>query len=281
MATAVSIENLSVTYRRRWGSESVDALRDLDLSVAAGEVVAVLGPNGSGKTTLLEVLAGGLAPTRGTAAILGHSPDDRALVRRVGYQPEGPLPFASLPGRRFLQHLGAMMRLPSAELADRVESCLTALDLQGFAARPVGTYSTGTARRLAIASALLCDPEVLLLDEPTSGLDPLATSRVLELLAERAQAGVAVLMASHHLSEVEQICDRLYLLESGVCRATGTLEELLGTDRHELVIEGFDDARAAEAAAAIERAGGKIVRQGRERQPLFSVFRNLLRGQGD
>lgn len=275
MDPAVSVQGLCVTYRRRLRSPAVCALDHLDLEAGRGEIVGVLGPNGSGKTSLLQVLSGSLAPTAGSARILGLGPADRQLVPRVGYQPEGPLPFPMLSAWELLGYLGDMMRLPTAETRQRTETWLERFGLQSAAHRPIGTYSTGMARRLAVAAALLSDPEVLLLDEPTSGIDPDGSLTVLEVLQERARSGGTVVMTSHHLQEVERTCRRVYLLEAGRCRAHGDLDELLGTGDRTLVLRGLDDEGLEAVRRSVAEHGGEVVEAGKQRQHLFALFRSL------
>ncbi len=264
-----------MTYRSRLRSPAVHAVRDLSLAARPGEIVGILGPNGSGKTTLLDVIAGSLAPTAGRVRVLGLPPSDRGLVRRVGYQPEGPLPFPALSGTEFLRYLGALMGLDNATTRARTGELLERFDLLGAQRRGIGTYSTGMSRRLALAAALLAEPEVLLLDEPTSGIDPTGSLRVLDVVREVAARGGTVVMASHHLQEVEQVCDSVFVLEGGTCRAHGSLDELLGTSHRTLVVRGLDDASVGKVRPSIEGAGGELVSVGRDRQHLFALFRDL------
>ena len=264
-----------MTFRRGLPSKAVRALRELDLEVHPGQVVGVLGPNGSGKTTLLQVLSGTLRPTAGTVRVLGRAPTDRALVQRVGFQPEGPLPFSTLSARDFLIFIADMMELPAAEVRQRADDWLGRLGLTEVARRPLGTFSTGMTRRLALAAAMLADPEVLLLDEPTSGLDPHGSLAVRDLVQAAAARGAAVLMASHDLQEVEQVCDTVYLLSGGRCRTHGRLDDLLGTDAHAFVVGGLDEAGVARTTDAIQATGGEVLRVEREREHLFALYRRL------
>jgi ABC-2 type transport system ATP-binding protein len=280
MATAISLQQLAVTFRGRGKANPVVALQPLDLELPAGRIVGVLGPNGSGKTTLLRVLAGLQAPTAGRATVLGSDPTHPALRARVGFQPDGPLPLGVLSAPEFLAWVGAQLGLPDRESDDRAARWLDRLDLRHAGRRWVRTFSTGMCKRLALAAALLGDPEVLLLDEPTSGLDPLGSAVVMAILRERAASGGLVVMASHHLLEVEEICDEVIVLHGGVLRARGTLTELLGTDAHALIVRGLDDAALRELAAAAQGLGGEVLRTERERTHLFALFRRLHEATG-
>ena len=239
----------------------------------AGEIVGVLGPNGSGKTTLLRVLSGLLRPSAGRATVLGRDPADRSLVTQVGFQPEGPMPFPSLSGTEFLQYMGDLMRLAPATTRDSGKIWLERFGLGATGKKAIRHYSTGMLRRLALAAALLAKPQVLLLDEPTSGLDPDGSLLVMDILREQAADGCAVLLASHHVQEVEQICRRVYLFSAGRIAKEGTLDQLLGTGDTNLVVHGLDATGLAAVEAAVHEAGGTIVRRTEDREHLFALFR--------
>lgn len=266
-----------MSFRNRRGT--VAALQPFDLEVPTGRIVGVLGPNGSGKTTLLRVLAGLQRPTAGSATVLGLPPTHPDLRRRVGYQPEGALPFGVLSAPEFLAYAGAALGLPNQEADARAAHWLDRLDLRHAGARAVRTFSTGMQKRLALAAALLAEPGVLLLDEPTAGLDPLGSEVIMAVLRERRAAGTAVLLASHHLLEVEELCDEVVVLQDGALRLSGTLAELLGTGADTLVVRGLDADGLRQLAARARELGGDVVRQGRERQHLFALFRQLSAGR--
>ena len=189
MATAISVQQLSVRFG---GRRPVHALHPLDLAVDRGRIVGVLGPNGSGKTTLLRALAGLQPISGGTARILDLPPGHPELRRRFAFQPEGALPFGVLSAPEFLAWVGARLGLPNADADERAARWLARLDLEHAGRRWLRTFSTGMQKRLALAAALLGDPEVLLLDEPTAGLDPAGSATVIEILREYYDAvGIA------------------------------------------------------------------------------------------
>lgn len=275
MPASISVRDLSVTFRTGLRKPRVHALRDLSLEVQAGEIVSILGPNGSGKTTLLRVLAGVQRPTEGDVTVLDHDPTDRRLVQKVGFQPDEALPFPTLTGHEFLLYLCSLMGLSRVESKARTLHWLQRMSLGDDGSRALGQYSTGMQRRLALAGAMLADPKVLLLDEPTSGLDPEGSLLVMELLQDHIQRGGAILMASHHMQEVEQISSRVVVLAAGRKVAAGTLEELLATGDLRLVLRNLDEAGLAAVEAAVGNAGGEVVEKGRDRQHLFALFRRL------
>src|SRR5262245_3570284 len=273
MSAAISVRQLSVTYAGGFRRPAVRALQPLDFDLPKGAIVGVLGPNGSGKTTLLRVLAGLQRPTAGHAEVLGVPPTARALRRRVAYQPEGPPPIGVLTGRELLQWYGCQLELDNATVDARADQWLQRFDLEHARARRVRTYSTGMQRRLLLAAALLGEPEVLLLDEPTSGLDPLGSAIVMDVLRERAAAGASILMASHHLMEVEQLCSEVLVLLDGRCSARGTLDRLLDTGQRALVVRGLADGALPDVAAAIARHGGELLRTEPLHEHLYALFR--------
>jgi len=271
----VTIAARDVTLRYGRGRTAVAALAGVGLTCSRGEVFGVLGPNGSGKTTLLRVLAGELPPDSGSVSVLGRPAGARELVPRVGWQADGPVPFARLPANAWLLHQGALLRLPAQTARQRAGALLERLGLAGASERPIRTFSTGMRRRLALAGALLSEPEVLLLDEPTSGLDPMGSRLVLELLRAHAEAGGTVVLASHHLQEIEATCDRVCLLHRGTKIAEGALDDLLGTDVWRLEVRALPAEKRAAVQALAQAAGAEVLGWSRARRHLFELFREL------
>ena len=280
MAAAISAQQLAVTYARRGRTAAVSALRPLDLEITGGRIVGLLGANGSGKTTLLRVLAGLQVPSSGAVSVLGHDPGAKALRRRVAYQPEGPLPLDTLSALQFLQYVGAAIGLANAAADARAQALLQRLGLQDTGRRPLRTFSTGMSKRLNIAAALLPEPELLLLDEPTSGLDPFGCELVMEILQERRARGATVVLASHHLLEVEAICDEVLVLDHGSLAARGQLAELLATEDWSLVVRGLDRSAMERLGTEARAAGGEVLQLERRREHLYALFRRLARGRG-
>ena len=275
MSDAISVRQVAVVFPGRFRRPPVNALRSLSLDIERGAILGILGPNGSGKTTLLRVMAGLQRPTSGTATLLGQPAEATSLRHRVSYQPEGGLPLPVLTGREFLQWHGARLGLARQEADQRADRLLERFELRRAQDRRLRTYSTGMQKRLALAAALLSEPEILLLDEPTSGLDPLGSALVIEILRERVAAGGTVVLASHHLQEVEQICSEVLVLYDGQCRARGTLDELLGTELRSLVVRGIDQTGLAQLAETVGQHGGEVLRSEPLREHLFALYRRL------
>jgi ABC-2 type transport system ATP-binding protein len=258
----LATSGLAKAYGRR------SAVADLDLSVARGEVVGFLGPNGAGKSTTLRVLIGALRPTRGSARVLGLDPwhDAAALHRRVGYVPGDLRLPLRLTGRELLR-LYDGIRGGSGTLRDSLVERLGAqLD------QPVRALSRGNRQKLGIVQAFMSRPELLLLDEPTSGLDPLAQEVFEELVAEAVADGAAVLLSSHVLSEVEQVADRVAMLDRGRLVAVERLVDLRREAPHRVEVQTPDPAGLARVLAL---PGVSDLRPGRGRLQLTATRASL------
>jgi len=218
---------LTKTFRDFWLREKVTAVRDLDLSIAGGEVYGLLGPNGSGKSTTLKLILGLMFPTRGQVRVFGKGPGDVATKARIGFLPEESHLYPFLDARETLDYYGRLFRLPRARRRQRIDMLLDMVGLTGMAHRRVGEYSKGMQRRIGMAQALINDPDLLILDEPTSGMDPLAARQFKDLIKELSGRGKTLLLSSHLLADIEDVCDRVGILYAGRLRSEGTLGELL------------------------------------------------------
>jgi ABC-2 type transport system ATP-binding protein len=205
-----------------------NALRDLDLDVPRGELFALLGPNGAGKTTTMRMLMGILKPTSGSARIAGLScfADRVAVKRLVGFLPDEPIFHDYLRGIEIVRFVGGMHGLSASEIEARAWPLIERIELDDAMNEFAVNYSRGMKKKLALVCALLHDPTLLILDEPTSGLDPIATRRLNELLLEKVQAGMTVVLSSHLLDQVQKLCQRMAIISGGRLAAVGTLAEL-------------------------------------------------------
>ena len=240
---------------KRYGS--VTAVDHVDLTVEAGDVYGYLGPNGAGKTTSLRMLLGLIRPDAGTAKLFGRDPlveGARALDGVAGFV-EAPRFYPYLTGRRNLELVAA---LDGDGAAGRIEEALDTVELSERARDRVGGYSHGMRQRLGIAGALLRDPRLLLLDEPTTGLDPGGMRDMRQLVRRLAGAGITVLLSSHLMGEVEELCDRVAIVRTGRVVYEGSLPELLASTAGRYELRTTDDVRAA--AVAAERPGIADVR---------------------
>ena len=221
--TTTIVETHGLT--KRYGS-GVLAVDSVDMSVRRGEVYGFLGPNGAGKTTTLRMLVGLIKPTSGTATVAGHAPGDPAGLARIGSLIESPGFYPYLSGRENLRVVADLASVPQK----RVDEVLDLVELATRAGRKFGTYSTGMKQRLGVAAALLKDPELLILDEPSNGLDPQGMAEMRKLIKDVGQGDRTVLISSHLLGEVEQICDRVGVISNGRIVKQSTVQELVGEE---------------------------------------------------
>jgi ABC-2 type transport system ATP-binding protein len=223
----VEAAGLTKIFKDFWHRDSVVAVRDLDLDIQSGEVFGLLGPNGSGKSTTIKLILGLLYPTKGKLAVFGRPPTDVKIKSRIGYLPEESYLYRFLNARETLDFYGRLFQLPRIERRKRIDQILEMVGLKHAANRRVGEYSKGMARRIGLAQALINDPEFLILDEPTTGLDPIGTKQIKELILMLRDKGKAILLSSHLLADVEDVCNRVSILYGGQRRALGDINELL------------------------------------------------------
>src|SRR3954462_919950 len=215
--SAVHTEHVSKTYHDFWGRPKVRALDDLDLTINRGEVFGLLGPNGSGKSTTIKLLLGLIFPDRGgRGPFLGHPAGDTSINEKIGFLPEESYLYRFLNGEETLRFYGRLFRMDRRTLNRRVPELLDIVGLdQKSRKRKLREYSKGMARRIGLAQALINDPDLILLDEPTTGLDPIGTREMKDLILSLKQQGKTVLLCSHLLADVQDVCDRITILFRG------------------------------------------------------------------
>jgi ABC-2 type transport system ATP-binding protein len=224
---AIAVRGLTKVFKDFWGRPKARAVDNVDFEVRRGEVFGLLGPNGSGKSTTVKLLLGLLHPTKGHIEVLGHSPRHVATKSRIGYLPEESYLYRYLNSRETLDFFGNLFRLPGGERDKRTEQLLEMVGLSQTRTRAVGEFSKGMQRRIGLAQALINDPDLVILDEPTAGLDPIGCREVKDLIVALARRGKTVILSSHLLSDVEDVCDRVVIYYGGRIQAMGTLKELL------------------------------------------------------
>ena len=236
----IELKDVRKTFRDFWLRPTVKAVDGLTLTVRRGEVFGLLGPNGSGKSTTIKMILGLLAPSGGSLKLFGLSPRSVEARRRLGYLPELSYLHPFLTAKETLAYYAGLCGLGRKVAAERTRELLEMVGLADVARRPVGGFSKGMARRVALAAALIGKPELLILDEPTSGLDPISTKEVKTLVKALSAGGMTVLMTSHLLADAEDVCDRVMILNHGKAVAEGRVDEL-GTSLEEFFLAKVGD----------------------------------------
>src|SRR3954462_8355172 len=227
--SAVHTEHVSKTYHDFWGRPKVRALDDLDLTINRGEVFGLLGPNGSGKSTTIKLLLGLIFPDRGgRASVLGHPAGDTSINEKIGFLPEESYLYRFLTGQETLRFYARLFRMDRRTLNRRVPELLDSVGVDEKARkRKLREYSKGMARRIGLAQALINNPDLILLDEPTTGLDPIGTREMKDLIVSLKNQGKTVLLCSHLLADVQDVCDRITILFRGHMQPLGDVRDLL------------------------------------------------------
>ncbi|MBZ5725419.1 MAG: ABC transporter ATP-binding protein [Acidobacteriia bacterium] len=278
-AAAIEFQRVTKVYKRLFSEERVEALSDVSFEAAAGEVCAFLGPNGAGKTTSIGLLMGFFFADSGSIRVLGCRPGDIRAKAQIGFLPENFAFYKYLTAPKLLELHLALAGRKTARDGRRIGDLLAKVRLNGYEKLKVGKYSRGMVQRLGIAQALLCDPQLVVLDEPTSGLDPAGRKEVLQLLAALKSEGKTVFLSSHILPEVEQICDRVVIIDRGRLVRTGRLNEMLaGGNRVAIVVDQLpvetEQALAAQGAVATRNAHGAaiVVEAARKRETAEALW---------
>jgi len=225
----VSVRGLTKVFKDFWTRPKARAVDNVDFEVRRGEVFGLLGPNGSGKSTTVKLLLGLLYPTKGHIEVFGHSPRHVKTKARIGYLPEESYLYRYLNSRETLSFFGNLFHLNKDERANRTDQLLEMVGLNQTRTRTVGEFSKGMQRRIGLAQALINDPDLVILDEPTAGLDPIGCREIKDLILALARRGKTVILSSHLLSDVEDVCDRVVIYYGGKIQAMGTLKDLLAT----------------------------------------------------
>src|SRR6188768_1407174 len=225
----IVVRGLTKVFKDFWGRPKARAVDNVDFDVKRGEVFGLLGPNGSGKSTTVKMLLGLLYPTKGHIEVFGNSPRHVQTKARIGYLPEESYLYRYLNSRETLDFFGNLFHLEKGDRDKRAEQLLEMVGLSQTSTRSVGAFSKGMQRRIGLAQALINDPDLVILDEPTSGLDPIGCREVKDLILALARRGKTVILSSHLLSDVEDVCNRVVIYYGGKIQAMGTLNELLAT----------------------------------------------------
>jgi ABC-2 type transport system ATP-binding protein len=278
---AIRIQHLTKDFRLGLRGIKLRAVDDLSFEVADNQVFGLLGPNGSGKSTTMKVILGLLEPTQGECEIFGLRSDSVQARRLVGYLPESPYFYRFLSGRELVAYYAGICGVPKVGRAKRVAEVLDLVGLSAAADRRVGTYSKGMLQRVGLAQAVVHDPRLVILDEPTAGVDPIGAIAITELILELKRRGKTVLLCSHLLAQVEDVCDHLVILNQGKLVAEGAVSELLRREGvSNLAVENFTPAMRAEVEAVLARHGARLRQAEPARVALDDLFLEKI-GPGD
>jgi ABC-2 type transport system ATP-binding protein len=275
----VETRNLTKIYRDFWGRRKKVALNALDLTIRKGEIFGLLGPNGSGKTTTIKLLLGLLFPTSGEASVFGQPAVDVRKNERIGYLPEESYLYRFLNAEETLDFYGRLFDIPTHIREQRAADLIRKVGLEGDKKRTLREYSKGMRQRIGLAQALINDPELVILDEPTSGLDPLGTIWMKELIMSLREQGKTVLMCSHRLDDVQDVCDRIAILYNGDLQEFGEVKKLV-EDAKRIEVRATNlqltDVLKKEIEALIAKHGGKLETIGHPTTTLEDLFRRVV-----
>ena len=270
---AIRIRDLEKVFPVPLRRRQVVALRGLSLDIPAGHVYGLLGPNGSGKSTTLKILLGLVAPTSGSTEIFGISSDKVASRADVGFLPENPYFYKFLTGAETIRFYGKLCGLGGRKLSDRVTELLEIVGLTEAGDRRVGSYSKGMLQRIGLAQALVHDPRLLILDEPTAGVDPAGSRQIRDLILELKSRGKTILLTSHLLEQVQEVCDRVGILAKGHLVREGSLDILTGiTGQTEYLIENATPELQTEIAKLAAAHGAKLLSSTQPHLDLETLF---------
>lgn len=274
----IETHNLTKVYRDFWGRQKVRALKALDLEVRRGEIFGLLGPNGSGKTTTIKLLLGLLFPTSGRALVFGKDASDVSKNERIGYLPEESYLYKFLNAEETLDFYARLFNIPAKERRERVNRLISEVKLDWARRRQLKEYSKGMTRRIGLAQALINDPELILLDEPTTGLDPMGSREMKDTILRLRDEGKTVLLCSHLLPDIQDVCDRIAILHSGELKELGRIDTLLTVqDETQIRAKGLTKAAEEEIRQVIKRHGGELIGMDNPTTTLEELFLSIVR----
>jgi ABC-2 type transport system ATP-binding protein len=279
-AQSVIVEAVGLTkvFKDFWMRTKARAVDNVDFEIHTNEIFGLLGPNGSGKSTIIKMILGLLHKTSGRLTVFNRLPSDVAVKKHIGFLPEESYLYRFLNPRETLDYYGRLFGLDSGIRRRRIDELLEMVGLTQVAHRAIGEFSKGMTRRVGLAQALINDPDFLILDEPTSGLDPIGTRQVKDLLLDLRRRGKTILLSSHLLADVEDVCDRMVVLYGGKIRAQGTAEELLA-DLNSTIIQTprLRDATISRIEQVLrEEEGVAIDKVQAPRQRLEELFLDIV-----
>jgi ABC-2 type transport system ATP-binding protein len=279
---AVRIENLTKIFPVPLRRQRVTAVRNLNFEVLPGEVYGLLGPNGSGKSTTLKILLGLVTPNHGRAMIFGQDSRDYHSRRDVGFLPENPYFYKFLTAAETLRFYGKVCGMGGALLNKRIDELLHLVGLDDARDRRIGGFSKGMLQRIGLAQALIQDPRLVVLDEPTAGVDPAGSHQIRDLILDLKQRGKTVLLTSHLLEQVQEICDRVGIMARGEMIREGALADLVSVrNQTEFVIENATPEIRSQIESLLQNSPANLLSIRQPQRSLESVFLELTAPSAD
>jgi ABC-2 type transport system ATP-binding protein len=270
---AVAVHSLTKVFPIPFRRTKLVAVRGLNLEVAPGQVYGLLGPNGSGKSTTLKIILGLVSATTGTAKIFGRDSREVRSREAVGFLPENPYFYKYLTGEETLRFFGKLCGLHGRRLQARCDELLALVSLEEARDRRLGGYSKGMLQRIGLAQALIQEPRLVVLDEPTAGVDPAGSREIRDLILDLKRRGITVLLSSHLLAQVQEICDRVGILAHGVLVREGQVEELLAIENQtELILENATPEILAQITDLLSKSNTRLVEQRQPQTTLEGLF---------
>lgn len=279
---AVSVQNLTKVFPIPFRRTRLVAVRGLNLEVAPGQVYGLLGPNGSGKSTTLKIILGLVTASTGTTKIFGRDSREVGSREAVGFLPENPYFYKYLTGEETIRFYGKLCGLRGKKLAARTNELLELVSLQEARDRRLGGYSKGMLQRIGLAQALIQEPKLVVLDEPTAGVDPAGSHEIRDLILDLKKRGITVLLSSHLLAQVQEICDRVGILANGVLVREGRVEDLLAIENQtELILENATPEVLAQISALLDKSDTRLVKQRQPQTTLEGLFLDATKSPPD
>lgn len=277
---AVRTEGLTKIYRDFWRRKSTLALTNLNLNIERGEIFGLLGPNGSGKTTTVKLLLGLLFPTSGKSWLLGYPSSDLKIKSKIGFLPEESYLYKFLNAEEILDFYGKLFDIPRRERRGRIDKLIHDVGLWPHRKRPLSQYSKGMLRRIGLAQSMINNPELILLDEPTSGLDPIGSYEIKNLILEFKKQGKTVVLSSHLLADVQDICNRIAILSKGILQVTGSVQELLSQkDVIQFLVRNLSQSDIQAVENFIKNKNGNVLSIGHPSSTLEELFVKTIQNQ--
>jgi len=274
----IETRNLTKVYKDFWGRPKVNALESLDLEVRRGEIFGLLGPNGSGKSTTIKLILGLLFPTSGQALVFNKEASDVSKNERIGYLPEESYLYKFLNAEETLDFYGRLFNMSAGRRKQRVRDLIKLIDIEWAKRRQLKEYSKGMTRRIGLAQALINDPELIVLDEPTTGLDPIGTREMKDLIVRLRDQGKTILMCSHLLADVQDVCDRIAILHQGELKEMGAVENLLSVrDITQIQAKGLSDDAQQQIRDIIANDQADLVSMENPTTTLEDLFLGIVR----